>query len=416
MGHDKTDPPSRILLADADAFYVAVARLIDPDGAGRQPLLVVGGAPERRGVVTSASYEARASGVHSGMPMAQALRLCPGAVRVPVPSKACRQKSREIRGILERFTPVVEAASIDEFYLDLIGTEQLYGGEPLGTTAARIRRAVVDETGLTVSIGGGSSKLVAKLAARRAKPRRRGDASGVLVVPAGEEAAFLAQLKLADIPGIGPRLEERLARRGLYWVKDALELDEPDLSRWLGDRTGSWLYTRIRGVDTSPVVRYSEAKSLSREETFARDLYRDEDLERELVRLASRVAADLRSKMLRARTITVKLRDADFTTRQRSRTLPHPVDADRPIHSAARDLLRRARGSGGARLLGVSLSNLAPPDDVPAQISLFESRETEVLETERDRTLARTVDDISARFGPGRIVRGSELGPGNQGT
>src|SRR5213079_197420 len=155
----------RILLVDADAFYVAVARLVDPDGVGKAPLVIVGGSAERRGVVTSASYEARAYGVHSAMPMARAIRLCPGATVVPVPWEACARKSREIGAVLRRFTPVVEQASSDEFYLDLSGTEQLYGGEPLAATARRMRDAVMAETSLSLSIGGGTSKFVAKLAA-----------------------------------------------------------------------------------------------------------------------------------------------------------------------------------------------------------------------------------------------------------
>src|SRR6266853_810599 len=181
----------RILLADADTFYVAVARLVDPEGAGRAPLLIVGGTVERRGVVTSASYEARAYGVHSAMPMARAVRLCPGAMVVPVPWEACAAKGDQIRDVLVHFTPQVERASSDEFYLDLSGTERLYRDEPLAGTARRIREAVVDGTGLQVSIGGGTSKLVAKLAAGVAKPHPGSAADGVHVVAPGAEAAFL---------------------------------------------------------------------------------------------------------------------------------------------------------------------------------------------------------------------------------
>src|SRR5437867_12643911 len=155
----------RILLVDADAFYVAVARLVDPDGAGKAPLLIAGGSAERRGVVTSASYEARAFGVHSAMPMARAIRLCPDAMVVPVPWQACVEKSRDIKRALTDFTPAVEQASSDEFYLDLSGTERLYKGEPLAETGRRIRATVQEVTRLTVSIGGGTSKVVAKLAA-----------------------------------------------------------------------------------------------------------------------------------------------------------------------------------------------------------------------------------------------------------
>src|SRR2546427_521993 len=204
-------PDRRLLLVDADAFYVAVARLVDPEGAGKARLLIVGGSPERRGVVTSASYDARAYGVHSAMPMARAVRLCPGATVVPVPWEACAGKSREIRDVLGRFTPAVEQASSDEFYLDLTGTEKLYGGEPLAATAGRIRAAVSEATSLSVSIGGGTSKLVAKLAAGRAKPRPGAAApsDGVCIVAPGAEAEFLLQFALADLPGVGPKAQAR---------------------------------------------------------------------------------------------------------------------------------------------------------------------------------------------------------------
>src|SRR2546430_9415170 len=167
------------------SFYVAVARLADPEGAGKARFLIVGGSPEQRGVVTSASYEARAFGVHSAMPMARAVRLCPAATVVPVPWEACAQKSREIGAALRRFTPVVEQASSDEFYLDLSGTEELYGQEPLAATARRMRDAVIAETSLSLSIGGGTSKFVAKLAAGLAQPRPGQAADGVHVVGPG---------------------------------------------------------------------------------------------------------------------------------------------------------------------------------------------------------------------------------------
>jgi DNA polymerase-4 len=409
MGTDLEGASTRtILLADADAFYVAVARLLDPDGVGKARLLVVGGSAQGRGVVTSASYETRAYGVRSGMPMSQAMRLCPNAVRVGVPGKECRQKSREIRTVLQRFTPVVEAASIDEFYLDMTGTDQLYGGEPLETTAGRIRDAVLTETGVAVSIGCGSSKLIAKLAAKQAKPHR-GTSNGVKVVPAGQELAFLAGLQLADIPGIGPRLQEKLAERGLTTISEALDLPEGALTGWLGDRAGRWLYRRIRGLDAAPVSPHAPAKSMSHEETFPVDIESDVDLNRELLRLSGRVAADLRGRNLKARTVTVKLRDTDFTTRQASRTLARPVDSDRPIGTAARRLLAQLRRDRRvpARLLGVALSNLGPSDAELDQLSLFEESD----ESERDRQLSRVVDDINARFGRDHILRGNTMGP-----
>ena len=401
-------PARRILLADADAFFVAVARLVDPEGAGRAKLLIVGGAPGSRGVVCSASYEVRRFGVRSGMPMSQAVRLCPRATCVPVPRRACSEKSRQIRQVMERFSPVVAAASIDEFYLDLTGTEQLYEGATLAEVAARIREAVVRETALAVSVGGGTSRLVAKMAAQLAKPSAGAGASGVYVVEPGDEPAFMRRFELADIPGIGPKAQARLRAHGLVRVDDALAADDAALVRWLGEREAAWLRARVRGVDDSPVEARVDAKSLSREDTFPADLDDDADLERELLRLVVRVAADLRGEGLRARTVTVKLRDADFTTRQSSRTLPSPVESDRAVHQVARRLLAtlRAARRTGARLLGVTLSGLSG-EGYATQLPLFDAGGDAPLESERDRALSRVVDGVRARFGDAAILPAS---------
>ena len=400
-------PGRRILLADADAFYVAVARLVDPHGAGMARLLIVGGAPERRGVVTSASYEARAFGVHSAMPMARAVRLCPGAMVVPVPWEACADKGREIGAVLRRFTPAVEQASSDEFYLDLSGTERLYHGEPLATTARRIRDAVLAETTLSLSIGGATSKLVAKLAAGIAKPRPGAPADGVHVVAPGAEAEFLLRFALADLPHVGPKFQERLGRLGLRTVRDVVRHERETLVRWLGEREGAWLYERVRGSDDAPVEPDREAKSVSRDETFPSDVDDDDALAAKLLALADRASADLRAGGLAARTVTVKLRDADFTTRQASRTLSDPVQSDRAVYAVARQLLarlRRARRSP-ARLLGVALSQLAAWE-AEGQLSLLE-READGIETERDRTISRVIDEVRGKFGPDALCRGA---------
>jgi DNA polymerase-4 len=400
--------PRRILLADADAFFVAVARQVDPEGAGRAKLLIVGGSPSSRGVVCSASYEVRRHGVRSGMPMAQAVRLCPRAMCVPVPRRACSEKSRQIRHVMERFSPIVAAASIDEFYLDLTGTERLYEGASLAEVAGRIRDAVSRETGLLVSIGGGTSRLVAKMAAQLAKPSAPGGGAGVHVVEPGAEGEFMRRFELGDIPGIGPKAQARLREHGLVRVDDALATDDAALVRWLGEREAAWLGERVRGVDDSPVEARAEAKSLSREDTFPADLHDDADLERELLRLVVRVAADLRGEGLRARTVTVKMRDADFTTRQSSRTLPSPVESDRAIHQVARRqlaALRTARRTG-ARLLGVTLSGLSG-DGYATQLPLFDAPSDAPLESERDRALSRVVDGVRARFGDAAILPAS---------
>ena len=406
-----SSPPRRILLADADAFFVAVARMVDPDGAGKEPLLIVGGTRESRGVVCSASYETRRFGVRSAMPISRALRLCPQAVCVPVPRKACSTKSHEIREVLSRYAPVVEGASIDEWYLDLAGTEALYHDESLAATAMRIRSDVRRATGLSVSFGGGTTKLVAKLAVEQAKPKPGNDATGVHVVPAGDEQDFLRGFTLADIPLVGPKFQERLAKFGMRTVPEVLQYDLPTLARWLGEREAAWLYDRVRGIDDSPVESHGEAKSISRDETFPTDLHDDADLERELLALVVRAASDLRSDGMTARTITVRIRDADFRTRSAARTLDTSVISDRVIYSVARVLLRKLRTARRvpARLLGVALSSLAS-DPEADQLTLFERTADAATETERDRTIARAVDRVRAKFGPHGILPGGLQG------
>jgi DNA polymerase IV len=394
----------RILLVDCDQFFVQCARLADPDGAGRERLLLVGGSASGRGVVTSASYETRAFGVRSGMPTATAQRLCPQARVVPVPRGLCGEKSRLIRGVLEQFTPVVEPASIDEAYLDMTGTERLYRGESLEATARRIQAEVLEKTQIHVSIGGGTNRLVAKLAVSRAKP------AGVHVIAPGGEAAFLAEHDIGDIPGVGPVLAAELARFGLITMADGLALPEAQLHALLGERRGGWLYRRMRGIDDTPVAVDDVARSISRDETFPRDLHDDADILRELRVLVRRLGADLRDDGLAARTISVRVRDADFRNRQASRTADQPVETDRGIYAVARPLLARLRSERrtGVRLVGVAASNLVQGGG--SQLVLFEGS-AEVLETERDRQLARATDALRARFGRDAIRPGETLRP-----
>ena len=391
----------RILLADADAFYVAVARAVDPDGAGKATLLIVGGSRESRGVVCSASYETRKFGVRSAMPIARALRLCPDATCVPVPFKECIRKSAEIRKALQQYTPAVEGASIDEWYLDLSGTEGIYHHEPLLATARRIREGIRAATGLTLSIGGGTNKLIAKMAVDRAKPSRGGE--GILIIEPGSEQDFLRSSSLADIPLVGPKFQARLAARGLVTVADALRYDRESLGQWMSKREAQWLWNRIHGSDDADVVHRTMNRGISRDETFGKDLSHDTDIERELLRLVTRAAADMRGDGLTARTVAVRLRDWDFKTRSAQRTLPEPVVSDRVILRVAHDLLaslRKARRVP-ARLVGVRLSGLAPAERL-SQLPL----ETSDVETERDRGLTRAIDRVREKFGRKSILPG----------
>ncbi len=402
---EQTPASRQILLIDADAFFVAVARLADPEGAGKAPYLLVGGTAEGRGIVCSASYEARKFGVRSAMPMARALRLCPDAMCVPVPGKACRAKHKEIRAVLDKYAPVVQAASIDEWYCDLGGTESIYPGESLDTIAHRMRDAVIREAGLTVSIGGGTSKLIAKMAAERAKPRPENGANGVKIIPAGGEQDFMRELMLAEIPGIGPKTTMRLAERGLRSVEDVLALDEAALARLVGPRDAEWLARRVRGESESEVSERDAAKSISRDDTFPVDINDDVMLEGELTELVGRAAADLRGDALTARTITVRIRDKDFTTRQASRTVDEALESDRAIFAVARELLAKLRKARRvpARLLGVGLSNFTPPPT--KQLGLFEGGSAR-LETERDREVSKAMDAVRQKFGRGAIAPG----------
>ncbi len=386
--------PRRILLADADAFFVAVARMVDPEGAGRAPLLIVGGKPGSRGVVCSASYETRAYGVRSAMPIAHALRLCPDALCVPVPRGACTATSRAIGAVLHRFTPVVQAASIDEWYLDLSGTETLYAPETFEQTARRIRETVYRETGIHLSFGGGTSKFVAKLAAERAKPRADVGGDGVRIIAPGDEGTFLREFTLGDLPGVGPKLKAKLAT----------------LARWIGRRPAEWLWARVRGIHDAPVEGRAPAKQVSRETTFREDLAETAAIAGQLRSLVATVASELRRDRTSARTVTVKLKDRDFTTRLASRTVPEPLESDRAIGEIAVALLTRLRSARRvpARLVGVAVSGLAPARDAE-QLALFGG--APAVERPEDRAVSRAVDRVRERFGSAAIAFGVDGTP-----
>jgi DNA polymerase IV len=403
--------PPRILLADADAFFVAVARLVDPEAAAAT-LLIVGGRPGSRGVVCSASYETRKFGVRSGMPIARALRLCPEATCVPVPRDACSERSRAIRSVLERWAPVVRAASIDEWYLDLSGTESLYR-EPLAETARVMREAVLEETGLSVSFGGGTNTLVAKLAVEHAKPKPGSGKTGVFIVEPGEEMAFMERISLAEIPGIGPTFQRKLADRGLVGASDIWRHDMATLTRWFGDRAAHWLHDRARGIHNAQVKPREAAKSISHEDTFAEDLDDDTQLAAELRHLAERTAAALRADGLVARTITVKCKDHDFELRTARRTVKDGVESDRAIADIAVVLLTRLRAARRVpvRLLGVGLSGLTE-GKTGGQLGLF--GEAQPVERERDRAVSRAMDAVRTRLGSGAITRGRVAGSGGR--
>jgi len=391
----------RILHVDVDAMFVQCAIMADPERLAGEPLILVGGSPTGRGVVTSASYGCRAYGVRSAMPMATALRLCPRAIVVRVPGEMIRARSAALREALVDWTPVQAMASVDEAYLDITGTEALYHSESTSDTALRVQRDLKDRTGLDVSIGGASNRLVAKLATSFAKP------AGVFVVPVGEEAQFVSKLEIGALPGVGPALQETLRRRGVTTMESLLSLDAKTLGTWLGAERGAWLWSRARGIDDSPVASDQETRSVSSETTFPSDIDDTDALRRALLAQVVDAAGSLRRQGLHARTITVKLRDSDFRDRSRSRTLGEHVRSDRVVYAVARELLddlRRQRASP-ARLIGVGLTNLARTAESD-QRSLVELAPP--VEEERDRALAAAIDRIRARhgwvIGPGTLA------------
>jgi DNA polymerase-4 len=392
----------RILHVDVDAMFVQCAVLADPERLAAEPLILVGGSPDGRGVVTSASYGCRSFGVRSAMPMATALRLCPDALVVRVPGAMIRSKSHELAEALEGWAPVMAMASVDEAYLDLTGTEAVYRHEPLAATARAIQLEVREKVGLDVSVGGGSNRLVAKLATSFAKPR------GVFVVPAGEEEEFVGRLRLGDLIGVGPAFEAALRRRGITSMRSLRALDISTMAAWWGEDRASWLWRRCRGIDESPVADHSASRSVSSETTFRRDVESDADLEEALLAQIVDASASLRRKGLFARTITVKLRYADFQDRSRSRTVEAPIQTERAIFVVARELLADLRGrrGGRVRLVGIGLTNLDTAG-YNAQGQFLEVAPP--AESERDRALARAADGLRTRFGrdavrPGRLI------------
>jgi len=343
--------PRAIAHLDLDAFYASVEVLENPDLAGK-PVLV-GGRPGERGVVAAASYPAREFGVHSAMPMARALALCPQAIVVPTRHRVYREYSRRVMDILHQTSPLVEQMSIDEAYLDL--TDQVATWEEAVEIAGRLQRRVKEEVGLSASLGVATNKLVAKVASDRDKP------GGLTVVWQGEEAAFLAPLPVRVLWGVGPVTAERLAGMGVTTVGELARLSEEELRARFG-KHGIEMAQRARGIDERPVVTEHERKSVSQERTFARDLRDAQALKRELWQLSQGVARHLKRAELAAATIAIKLRYADFTTLTRQMRLAVPTDDERVIYRTARTLLRRAWQRGRpVRLLGVAGRDLSPP-------------------------------------------------------
>ena len=345
-----------IIHADLDAFYATVEQLDNPELRGK-PVLV-GGRPESRGVVATASYEARPFGVRSAMPMRTAVRLCPQGIIVRPRFTRYREMSRQVMEVFREFTELIEPLSLDEAYLDISeAVDEAEGRWPLGV-ALELKRRVKAETGLTVSVGVSVSKAVSKIASDLDKP------DGLVVVPPGDQAEFLAPLPVGKLWGIGPKTAERLMAEGVDTI-GALAVQSPDwFTRVFGQRAEG-VRLRSVGLDDEPVLTERITKSVSSETTFPDDLGDTEELRRVLEELAGGVAESLERKGLRGRTVTVKMRLADFTTFTRQSTLASPSNEPGPVRDLAWRLLSAELTTGRTfRLLGVGVSNFAEPDEV----------------------------------------------------
>ncbi|MDX2175162.1 MAG: DNA polymerase IV [Candidatus Sumerlaeia bacterium] len=387
-------PPFHRVVAhlDMDTFYVSVERLLDPSLEGLP--VAVGGSPAGRGVIASASYEARAYGVRSAMPTAEALRLCPKLILVGRGFSEYAEYSRRIHEALLHFTPQVQMASQDEAYLDLTGTERLWGVP--ATAAERLRRTITAETGLPCSVGIGSNKLVAKVGSGMAKP------AGVRVVERGGEAAFLATLPVRKIPGVGPKSVAVLEAHGIRTCGELAALDAEGARALFGDH-GSELVARARGESDAPVVVEAPPKSLSHEETFPQDTRDAEFLDGILSNLCEKVANRLRRHGARAALVTLKYRYQGFETHTAARSLADPTDDEVELLRAARTLLAENWNRGRAvRLLGVAAGNLVFGR---AQLDLFAA-----AEDERKLRLHAAIDAIRGRHGYGAVRRASSAG------
>jgi DNA polymerase-4 len=383
-----------------DSFFVSVELLDRPELAGRP--VVVGGTGGR-GVVASASYEARAYGLHSAQPTAQARRLCPDAVFLPGDHRHYSEVSSRIMEVFRRFTPLVEPLSLDEAFLDVRGAVRLFGSSE--RIARQIRDAVEQAEGLKCSVGVAPNKFLAKLGSEAAKPTAAPSGPvpgpGVLVIERGQEPAFLRPLPVSALWGVGPRTRERLERLAITTVGDLAAMPLDVLRHAVGDAGGRHLHALAHGRDDRNVVPHQRAKSIGHEETFATDLVDRDHLDRELVRLADGVATRLRSAGVATRTVVLKVRFADFKTVTRSLTGPEPVDSGRALWRTAKELLDQLDTTPGVRLLGLSGTAL-----VPADIRQLRLDDDSDLWSEADGAM----DQIRARFGTDAIAPASALG------
>jgi DNA polymerase IV len=385
-GQAPDDEGCSILHVDMDAFYALASLLSRPELKGT-PVIIAGGG--NRGVVLSATYEARAFGVHAAMPTARARRLCPQAAVVAPDYARYERISKAVMAVFASVTPMVEPLSLDEAFLDVSGARRRLGTPR--QIAQGIRDTIADEQGITCSVGVATTKFIAKLASGLAKP------DGLLVVPETEVVGFLHQLPVGALWGVGERTEEVLQRLGLRTVADIAHTPVDTLRRALGDNAGPALHALAWGRDSRAVMPPRRERSIGADETFSYDVDDPAYIHRELLKLSDRTAARVRAAGMVGRTISIKVRFSDFTTITRSKTLRDPTDVSRDIYATARALydalgLQRAR----LRLVGVRMEGLMDSDQAPIQ-GLLDERE------HGWRDADRAVDRASARFGAGAV-------------
>ncbi|MDP9269379.1 MAG: DNA polymerase IV [Chloroflexota bacterium] len=373
-----------ILHADLDAFYASVEVLDDPTLRGKP--VIVGGRPGERGVVSAASYEARKYGVHSAMPLCTAARLCPQGVFVPGHPERYRELSDQVMRIFGSYTPLVEPISLDEAFLDVTGSRAAFGdGE---TIARRLKRRVLDEVGLVVSVGVATNKLCAKVASDLRKP------DALVVVPPGGEGEFLAPLPVSRLWGVGPQTRQALRDFGVTTIGQLAAVAEGTLQRRFGQHGGE-LGQRALGIDPSPVVPSQAPKSVGHEHTFNHDVVDPRRLEVTLLDLAESVASRLRRHDLAAGAVQLKLRYEGFETLTRQAPLPRQTRESEPLYAAALELLRRTlTKERGVRLIGLTAIALTDAQ----QLTLFD-------EPQRGDRIAASIDAVRERFGEDAIIR-----------
>lgn len=391
--HSSMNPwPHAFIHLDMDTFFVSVERLHDPSLVG-QPVIVGGGkgADHRRGVVAACSYETRKFGVHSAMPLAQALRLCPEAIVIPVGTSNYSDYTRKVRVVLESFTDMVEMTSPDEAYVDLRGTERLHGS-PI-KAAHKLRQAVSASVGLPVSVGLAASKTFAKIASKLSKPQ------GLFVVFPGQEGSIARPLSVRSLPGLGPKTAERLKRHGIRTLGELIDAGEPRLRAIAGDHAAD-LWRRAQGLVPGSIDPTRERIQISTESTFGEDIGERERLLGILARMTMKLGATLRKREQWAGTLTIKIRYPDFTTVTRQMPVDPPAHDDRILNQLAKALFQKHWNGEPLRLLGVAVSGLT----TAVQEDLFSG-----TEADRRRRVLEALDAVDRKAGSGTLRWGSTL-------